>query len=261
MAKPRREQFRCQSDAIAPLLETSQFLRVLRPGSGSVDHCSWLFSGARILFVVATEVRQESLLIQRETWQQKLNDRRQRRAPFQRLERSVTLASPKGSGMPLSCANSCRLSKNHCEDAQELDIQAPNQAFFVSKLASMFPRAEACIASVVRKKKESFIFGCQHSSSHVVPHPVIQVPNCEKKESHLQLRVKRPTPSHTTLIQTQHQKPELCPSKNLSLSPPSFGDTVHHDPYIELWMPVPSLVCLQRSGQDGRWTDPSVNLW
>ena len=121
------------------------------------------------------------------------------------------------------------------------------------------PRTEACIASVVRKKKESLPFGCQHSSSNVVPHPVIQIPNCEKKRSHLQLCVKRPTPSHTTLIQTQHQKPELCPSKNLS--PPSFGDSVHHDPNIELWMPVPSLVCLQRSGQDGRWTDPGVNPW
>ena len=30
IAKLRREQFRCQSDAIAPLLETSQFLKVLR---------------------------------------------------------------------------------------------------------------------------------------------------------------------------------------------------------------------------------------
>ena len=73
MAKPRREQFRCQSDAIAPLLETSQFLRVMRLGSGSVDRCSWLFQWARILFVVATEVRQETLLIQRETWQLKLD--------------------------------------------------------------------------------------------------------------------------------------------------------------------------------------------
>ena len=102
MAKPRREQFRCQSDAIAPLLETSQFLRVLRLDSGSIDRCSWLFQWPRILFVVATEVRQESLLIQRETWQQKLYagvlaeprhhsrlrpDRRQRRALFQRLEK------------------------------------------------------------------------------------------------------------------------------------------------------------------------------
>ena len=69
MAKPRREQFRCQSDAIAPLFETSQLLRVLRLGSGSVDRCSWLFKWTRILLVVATEVRQESLLIQRETWQ------------------------------------------------------------------------------------------------------------------------------------------------------------------------------------------------
>ena len=51
MAKPRCEQFSCQSDAIAPLLETSQFLRVVRLGSGSVDHCSWLFQWARILFV------------------------------------------------------------------------------------------------------------------------------------------------------------------------------------------------------------------
>ena len=64
MAKPRREQFRCQSDAIVPLLETPQFLRVLRLGSGFVDRCSWLFQWARILFVVA---------IQRETWQQKLD--------------------------------------------------------------------------------------------------------------------------------------------------------------------------------------------
>ena len=44
MAKPRREQFRSQSDAIAPLPETSQFLIVMRLGSGSIDHCSWLFS-------------------------------------------------------------------------------------------------------------------------------------------------------------------------------------------------------------------------
>ena len=58
MAKPRRKQFRCQSDAIAPLLETSQFLCVLRLSSGSVDHCSWLFQWARILFVEATEVGQ-----------------------------------------------------------------------------------------------------------------------------------------------------------------------------------------------------------
>ena len=74
------------------------------------------------------------------------------------------------------------------------------------------------------KKKESLPFGCQHSSSNVVPYPVIHVPNCEKKKSHLQLCVKPPTPSHTTLIQTQHQKPELCPNKNLSL--PSFGNNV-----------------------------------
>ena len=73
MAKPRREQFRCQSDAIAPLLETSQFLRVVRLGSGSVYHCSSLFQWARIIFVVATEARQESLLIRCETWQQKLD--------------------------------------------------------------------------------------------------------------------------------------------------------------------------------------------
>ena len=69
MVKPLREQFRCQSDAIAPLLETSQFLGVLRLGSGSVDRCNLLFQWARILFVVATKVRQESLLILRVTWQ------------------------------------------------------------------------------------------------------------------------------------------------------------------------------------------------
>ena len=68
---------------------------------------------------------------------------------------------------------------------------------------------------------------CQHSSPNVVPHPVIQVPNCEKKESHLQLRVKRPTPPHTTRSQIQHQKPELCSS--MELFRPSFGHNVHHD--------------------------------
>ena len=146
--------------------------------------------------------------------------------------------------MPLSCANSCRFYKNHCEDAQELDNQTLNQAFLVSKLASVFQGVEACIASVVCKKKEST--SCDTS------------PKLWKKY-HLQFCIKRPTPSHTTLIQTQHPKPELCPNKNLS--PPSFGDNVHHDPNIELWMPLPSLVCLQRSGQDGRWTDPSVNPW
>ena len=142
---------------------------------------------------------------------------------------------------------------------QELDNQALNQAFFASKLACVFQGPKHALQALYAKKKESLPFGCQHSSSNVVPHPVIQVPHCEEKESHLQLRVKRPTPPHTTLVQTQHQKPELCSSKNLS--PPSFGNGVHHDPNIELWMPVPSLVCLQRSGQDGRLTDPGVNPW
>ena len=174
---------------------------------------------------------------------------------FNDSKKSSTLASPTGTRMPLSCANYCRFSRNHCEDAQELDNQALNQAFFVSKLACVFQRPKHALQAL----KESLPLGCQHSSSNVVPHPVIQVPNCEKKKSHLQLCVKRPIPSHTTLIQTQHQKPELCPSKNLS--PPSLVDSVHHDPYIELWMPVPSLVCLQRSGQNGRWTDPGVNPW
>ena len=63
-----------------------------------------------------------------------------------------------------------------------LDNQALNQAFFVSKLVCVFQGTEACIASVVGKKKESLPFGCQHSSSNVFPHPVIQVPNCEKKK-------------------------------------------------------------------------------
>ena len=44
----------------------------MRLGSGSVDRCSWLFQWARILFVVAMEVRQESLLVESEKWQQKL---------------------------------------------------------------------------------------------------------------------------------------------------------------------------------------------
>ena len=178
---------------------------------------------------------------------------------FNDSKKSFTFASPKKTRMPLSCANSCRFSRNHCEDAQELDNQALNQAFFVSKLACVFQGPKHALQALHAQKKESLPFGCQHSSSNVVPHPVIQVPNCEEKQSHLQLRVKRPTPPHTTLVQTQHQKPELCSSKNLS--PPSFGNGVHHDPNIELWMPVPSLVCLQRSGQDGRWTDPSVNPW
>ena len=53
---------------------------------------------------------------------------------------------------------------------------------------------------------------------------------------------------------------ELCSNKNLS--PPKLGRNVHHDPNIELWMlwmPVQSLVRLQRSGQDGGQSDPSVD--
>ena len=73
MAKPQRKQFRCRSDAVAPLLGTSRFLCVLRLSSGSVDHCSRLFQWARILFVLATERRQESLLVESETWQIKLD--------------------------------------------------------------------------------------------------------------------------------------------------------------------------------------------
>ena len=116
---------------------------------------------------------------------------------FNESKNSFTLASPTGTRMPLSCPNSCRLSKNHCEDAQELDNQALNQAFFVSRLACVFQGPKHALQALYAESKESVPFGCQRSSSNVVPHPVMQVPNCEKKESHLQLRVKRPTPSHT----------------------------------------------------------------
>ena len=50
------------------------------------------------------------------------------------------------------------------------------------------------------------------------------------RKSHQQLRVERPTPSHTALIQTQHQRQNFVPAR---ISPPRFGDSIHHDRQIE----------------------------
>ena len=55
--------------------------------------------------------------------------------------------------MPLSCANSCRYSRNHCEDAQELDNQALNQVFFESKLACVFQGPKHALQALYAKKE------------------------------------------------------------------------------------------------------------
>ena len=72
---------------------------------------------------------------------------------FNDSKKSFTLASPTGTEMPLSCANSCRFSRNNCEDAQELDNQALNQAFFVSKLACVFQGPKHALQALYAKRR------------------------------------------------------------------------------------------------------------
>ena len=103
---------------------------------------------------------------------------------FNDSKKTFTLASPTGTGTPLSCANSCRSFRNHCQDAQELDNQALNQACLHSKLACVFQGPKHVSQALYeKKKKEPLPFSCQHSSPNVDPHPVMQVPAASRETS------------------------------------------------------------------------------
>ena len=152
------------------------------------DRCSWLFQWASILFVVATEVRQEP--VESESWQQELDagilaqqrnhswlrpDRRQRLCTLSATQKNLSHL-PRQREQECLChaptlANSPgTVVKMH----KKLDNQALNQAFFESNLACVCQGPKHALLALY-----ALPFSCQHSSPKVVPRSVVRVPDCE----------------------------------------------------------------------------------
>ena len=139
---------------------------------------------------------------------------------FNDSKKSLTLVSPMGTRMPLSCANFCKLSKNHCEDTQKMDNPTLNQAFLVSKLACVFQRPQQALYAKTKNR-------CPLAS------------NTPARMSFHILWCKSQTVKRRNLICSFAWNVQLLPT--LHWSKQSIGNNVHHDPNIELWM-QPSLL-------------------